>query len=191
MSKTIPVAEGVSPEAVTAIVDALLLSIIRAHPREGKGWEEYERLNAAKKALFGVDAPRGRKRDDDLQELIYMAETYIAERGKPEMRDDYTPEWPDGCDEFCRPAQTLARAAIRAREEVEPGYAPHSDEKMRNLQQKFSRNIDDWLKMSHGQDGLPESVFHLKVRELAELLEPLGIAVIMPAAPMRDIKSAN
>ncbi len=190
MSKTIPVAGDVSPEAATAIVDALLLSIIRAHPREGKEWEEYKRLNAARKALFGVDAPRGRKYDDDLPELMYMAETYIAERGKPEMSGDYTPEWPDGCDEFCRPAQTLARAAIRAREEAEPGNTPHSEEKMRNLQQKFSRNIDDWLKMSHGQDGLPESVFRLKVRELAELLEPLGIAVTMPT-PLRDIKSAN
>ena len=190
MNKTIPVTGDVSPEAATAIVDTLLLSIIRAHPREGKEWEEYKRLNAARKALFGVDAPRGRKYDDDLPELMYMAETYIAERGKPEVSADYTPEWPDGCDEFCRPAQTLARAAIRAREESEPGYSPHSEEKMRNLQQKFSRNIGDWLKMSHGQDGLPESVFRLKVHELAELLEPLGIAVTIPAAQRRDTKSA-
>lgn len=190
MNKTIPVTGDVSPEAATAIVDALLLSIIRAHPRKGKDWEEYKRLNAARKALFGVDAPRGRKYDDDLPELMYMAETYIAERGQPDIGADYSPEWPDGCDEFCRPAQTLARAAIRASEKTEPGYTLHSEEKMRNLQQKFSRNIDDWLKMSHGQNDLPESVFQLKVRELAEMLEPLGIAVTMPTS-LRDIKSAN
>lgn len=190
MNKTIPVTGDVSPEAATAIVDALLLSIIRAHPNDAKGRDAYRRLNEAKGALFGIKAQRGRKPDDDLPELMYMAEAYIGERGQPDIGADYSPEWPDGCDEFCRPAQTLARAAIRAREETEPGYSPHSEEKMRNLQQKFSRNIDDWLKMSHGQNGLPESVFHLKVRELAELLEPLGIAVTMPAS-LRDVKSAN
>lgn len=191
MTRTIPVNGDVSPEAATAIVDALLLSLIRAHPRDGAGWEEYKRLNEAKKALFGVNGPRGRKPDDDLPELIYMAETYIAERGKPEIAADYTPEWPDGCNEFFSPPQTLARAAIRFRQEIEPDYTPHSDEKVRNLQQKFSRDIGDWLKMSHGQDGMLESVFSMKVRELAELLAPLGITVKMPTTPLLDTKSAN
>ena len=191
MSKTIPVKGDISPEAATAIVDALLLSIIRAHPSDAKGRDTYRRLNEAKSALFGIKAQRGRKPDDDLPELMHMAAAYIAERGTPELGADYSLEWPDGCESFCRPAQTLARAAIRAREDAEPGYTPHSDEKMRNLQQKFSRNIGDWLKLSHGQDSLPETVFRLKVRELAELLLPLGIAVEMPAEPLRDIKSSN
>jgi hypothetical protein len=191
MTSTIPVAENVSGEAATAVVDALLLAIIRAHPREGKGWEDYKRLNEAKKALFGIDSRRGRKPNDDLSELIHMAEAYIAERGRPEMGDGYEPKWPDGDHDFCRPAQTLARAAVRARQEAEPGYVPHSEEKIRNLQQKFSRNIGDWLKMSYGQDGLAESVFRAKVRELSEMLGALGIAVHFPAEPLRDVNSAN
>ncbi len=191
MTRTIPVAEDISAEAATAVVDALLLAIIRAHPRAGRGWEEYKRLNEAKKALFGIDSRRGRKPDDDLPELIHMAEAFIAERGRPEIGDGYEPQWPDGEGEFCRPAQTLARAAIRARQEAEPGYVPHSEEKIRNLQQKFSRNIGEWLKMADGQDGLAESVFRAKVRELAELLGALGIAVQFPAEPLRDVNSAN
>ena len=163
MTKTIPVNGDVSPEAATAVVDALLLSIIRAHPDAAKSRNAYQRLNEAKSALFGVAAPRGRKPDDDLPELMHMAAAYISERGKPEIGVDYTPEWPDERDHFCRPAQTLARAAIRAREQSEPGYVAHSDEKIRNLQQKFSRNISHWLKLSYGQDGLVESVFRLKV----------------------------
>lgn len=190
MTKTIPVSENVSPEAATAVIDALLLSIIRAYPDDAKERENYQRLNEAKSALFGIRGQRGRKPDDDLPELIAMADTYIAERGAPEIGQDYAPMWPDGCEPFCRPAQTLARAAVRARQETEPGYVPHSEEKIRNLQQKFSRNLGEWLKMSYGQEGMAESVFRLKVRELAELLEPLGIAVTMPDAPLRDANSA-
>ena len=191
MTKTIPVIGDVSPEAATAVVDALLLSIIRAHPDTAKPRNTYQRLNEAKRALFGVAAQRGRKPDDDLPELMHMAATYIAERGDPELGDDYSLEWPDELDQFCRPAQTLARAAIRAREEAEPGYAAHSDEKMRNLQQKFSRNIGDWLTLSYGREGLMDSVFRVKIRELAELLAPLGIRVDTEANPLRDVKSTN
>jgi len=191
MTKTIPVHGDVSPEAATAIVDALLLSIIRAHPDTAKSRNSYQRLNEAKSALFGVAAQRGRQPDDDLPELMHMAAEYISERGTPEVGADYTPEWPDEGDHFCRPAQTLARAAIRARERFEPNYVAHSDEKMRNLQQKFSRNIGDWLKLSYGQDGLMESVFRLKVQELAELLAPLGIRVDVSSDTRRDAKSGN
>lgn len=191
MTKTIPVHGDVSPEAATAIVDALLLSIIRAHPDTAKSRNFYQRLNEAKSALFGVAVQRGRQPDDDLPELMHMAAEYISERGTPEVGADYTPEWPDEGDHFCRPAQTLARAAIRARERSEPNYVAHSDEKMRNLQQKFSRNIGDWLKLSFGQDGLMESVFRLKVQELAELLAPLGIRVDVSSDTRRDAKSGN
>lgn len=189
MTKTIPVNADVSPEAATAVVDALLLSIIHAHPDTAKARNAYQRLNEAKSALFGVAAPRGRKPDHDLPELMHMASAYISERGAPELGADYSLEWPDEFDQFCRPAQTLARAAIRAREEAEPGYAPHSDEKMRNLQQKFSQNIGDWLKLSYGREGLMDSVFRVKIRELAELLAPLGIRVDTEANPLRDVKS--
>lgn len=191
MTKTIPVNGDVSPEAATALVDALLLSIIRAHPDTAKSRNTYQRLNEAKSALFGVAAQRGRKPDDDLPELMHMAAAYIAERGDPELGAEYSLEWPDELDQFCRPAHTLARAAVRAREEAEPGYAPHSDEKMRNLQQKFSRNIGDWLKLSYGREGLMDSVFRMKIRELAELLAPLGIRVDTEANPLRDVKSTN
>lgn len=181
----------VSPEAATAVIDALLLAVIHAHPSDTKGRDDYRRLNEAKSALFGIDGPQGRPPDNDLPELMFMAETYIAERGKPEIGDGYALQWPDGEPRNYRAAQTLARAAIQARREAEPGYAPHSSEKVRNLQQKFSRNIGEWLKMSYGQEGLAESVFDVKVRELAELLEPLGIAVEVSSASLRDVKSGN
>ncbi|MEM7747198.1 MAG: hypothetical protein AAF346_03035 [Pseudomonadota bacterium] len=189
MTKTIPVHGDVSPEAATAILDALLLSVIHAHPDTAKFRSPYQRLNEAKSALFGIGAPRGRKPDDDLQELMYMAAEYIADRGTPEIGADYKPEWSDELDHFCRPAQALAREAIRAREESDPSYVAHSEEKMRNLQQKFSRHIGDWLKLSYAHGGLKESVFQLKVQELAELLSPLGIRVDVSSDLRRDAKS--
>lgn len=191
MTDTIPVFGDVSPEAATAIIDCLLLSIIRAYPNDAKEKDIYQRLNEAKSALFGINIRRGPRGGDDLPELMHMAEAYIAERGKPEIGDKYTLKWPDENDDFYAAPQKLARAAIDARKEIDPSYKPHSDHKQRNLQQKFSRNIEDWLKLSYGQSGLPESVFRLKVQELAELLMPLGVAVALPFQSLRNINSAN
>lgn len=192
MTRTIPVNGDVSGAAATAIVDVLLLAIIRAHPRDGDEWTDYKRLNAAKKALFGINSPKGAVTHDDLPELVHMAETYIRERGDPTYSKDFELEWSDEHGALYTPPTILARAAMRARQAADPSYRAHNDEeKVRNLQKKFCRNIGEWQKMANGQAGIAESVFQLKVRELGELLEPLGISVAAPINVLRDAKSAN
>jgi hypothetical protein len=192
MSKTIPVSGDVSPEAATAIIDVLLLSIIRAHPREGAEATDYKRLNAAKTALFGIDGPRGPAVHDDLPELVHMAEAYMRERGAHSLGENYLPEWPDENGAFYTPPTCLARAAMRARKAADPSYQPHNDEeKVRNLQKKFSRNIGEWQKLAIGGGDLAESVFQSKLRELAELLAPLGVNIAAPVETLRDSISAN
>jgi hypothetical protein len=180
MSSTIPLEGDIATEAASLVVDALLLAIIRAYPHDQKGRKEYVRLNEAKSALFGVRSPRGPSVHDDLPELIHMTEAYIEERGRPSIGKDYELGWPDGDGELHKPPTVLAREAMRARQAADPSYRPHSDNKADNLQEKFCRNKDEWLKMAYGQAGVAQSVFRLKVRELAELLEPLGVRVRMP-----------
>jgi hypothetical protein len=179
MMKPLPVTGHISAEAATAVIDVLLLSIIRAYPDDAKGRENYRRLNEAKSALFGIRSQRGRSMHDDLPELVHMTEAYIRERGKPQIGKDYELDWPDGGDHHTPPT-VLARGAMRARQAADPNYQPHSDDKANNLQEKFCRNKDEWLKMSYGQPGMAESVFQLKLRELAELLEPLGVNITIP-----------
>jgi len=185
-----PNEDGPHPEAVEAILDTLLLAIIRGHQRDSEGWaEERKRLLAAKKALFDIDPPKGPPTHHDIPELLHMADTYLKERGQPSLGEGYMPEWPGSGGDNNTSETQLAVAAIRERKSRDMDYAPHHEaEKIRNLQQKFHRNIDDWLKMAFGQEGLAESVFRLKLRELAELLEPLGIKLADPAEPLRDHK---
>lgn len=192
MTKTIPVTDDVSPEAATAVIDVLLLAIIRAYPRDGNEWTEYKRLNAAKRALFGIDSQRGAVSHDDTPELLHMAAAYIRERGEAALGDGYELNWPDG-DPSVHAAETrLALAALNARKVSDPNYRPHSeDEKIRNLQQKFHGNIGAWLKMAHGQQGMTETVFALKLRELTDLLEPLGVRISTRQELLRDAKGPN
>lgn len=191
MSRTIPVTGEVSAEAATAVIDVLLLAIIRAFPEDERNREEYRRLNEAKSALFGLRSRRGPSTHDDLPELIHMAEAYIEERGKPSIGEGYQLEWPDVPERDLTPPTVLAREAIRARQAADPSYKPHSDDKADNLQEKFSRSKDAWLQMAEGRADLTESVFTLKLRELAGLLEPLGVQIEMPANVLRDPKSPN
>ena len=177
------------PEAVDAILDVLFLAVIRAHPREGKRWEEQKRLNQVKSALFGTDAPRGRATHDDIPEMLRMADGYIRERGEPMLKETYELNWPELNAETLSFETQLATAALEARMVADPTYKPHNrDEKIRNLQQKFHRNIQDWLKITYGQSGLAENVFRLKLRELSELLAPLGIQINEPGEILRSPK---
>lgn len=189
MIRPIPVARDISAEAATAVIDVLLLAIIRAYPDDAKGREAYRRLNEAKSALFGIRSQRGRSVHDDLPELLYMTETYIRERGTPQIGNDYQLAWPDGGDHHTPPT-VLAREAIRVRQAADPNYQPHGDDKAGNLQEKFCRNKDEWLRMAYGQSGMAESVFLLKLRELAELLEPLGVRIDFPKEVLRGVNSA-
>lgn len=191
MSRTIPVTGDVSAEAATAVIDVLLLAIIRASPEDEKNRDDYRRLNEAKSALFGLRSPKGPSPHDDLPELIYMAEAYIRERGKPNIGEGYQLEWPDADERDLTPPTVLAREAISARQTRDRSYKPHSDDKADNLQEKFNRNKNAWLQMAQGRADLAESVFTLKLRELAELFEPLGVQIKMPANALRDPKSPN
>jgi len=175
------------PEAVEAILDVLLLALIRGNPYEDKTLKnEGTRLRTVKKALLGMPSSRGNPADSDIPELLYMARAYVAERGKPEYDSNYELIWQGDTDQFSFETQ-LAIAAVAARKATDPLHTYHNEqEKIRNLQQKFHRNIQDWLKIVHGQDGLAEDVFTLKLRELEELFAPLGIRIEIPIDPLRD-----
>ncbi len=199
MAKNIPVADDVSVEAVTAIVDVLLLSIIEAYPSDKVDQTDYkrvkatnyERLNAAKKALFGVDSPKGRPTDDDTPEMLHMTEAYIRERGEPTYGENYNLHWPDNGDQSFTSETALARNAMDACKAVEPKRPIHNeDEKVRNLQDKFHRNIGEWLKMGDGRSRSVESVFKWKLEELAEFLQPIGLRIQFPSNMLRQIKGS-
>lgn len=187
-------AEAIDPDgdrdtqAVEAIVDVLLLAIIRGNP---SGTEERKRLTEAKKALFGTPPRKGRPEDHDIPELLHMARAYLGERGRFEYSTSYAPTWPDtGGSGFTSPTQ-LAANAIDSRCKADPAYKPHhKDEKIRNLQKKFEDNRDRWLAIAGNQDGDAESVFRLRLRELREFLAMLGVKTGDPADPLRDVNRA-
>lgn len=197
MAKDLPVSDDVSVEAVTAIVDVLLLSIVQAYPSDKIDQtdnkrvkaDNYGRLNAAKKALFGVDSPKGRPTDDDTPEMLHMTEAYIRERGEPTHGENYNLQWPGGGDQSLASETALARHAMDARKAADTNYRPfNEEEKVRNLQQKFHRNISAWLTMSYNQPGTAESVFQWKLEELAELLQPIGLRIQIPSNLLRQVK---
>jgi hypothetical protein len=189
MTKNTLVSNDISEEAVITIIEVLLLSIIRAYPTADGHLDNYKRLNAAKLALFNLKSPQGRPKDDDTPELIHMAEAYIRARGEPTIGKDYQLSWPDK-PEFSFHIETrLACRALRARKRYDRNYRPHNvGEKVRNLQQKFHRNIEEWLKIVHNQSGMAKSVFNIKLDELDELLTPLGLRIVYPEESLRDVK---
>lgn len=165
-------------EAVEAVLDVLLLGIIRAHPYKDKTLiNEGTRLRSAKKALFGISPARGNPVQDDMPELLHMAKNFIKERGKPEYSTNYDVNWSTD-DKHCSLVIHLASKAMAARKFFDPSHTYYNEEeKIKNLKIKFNCNIQNWLKMAHNQDGLAEDVFTLKTRELKELLAPLGIRI--------------
>ncbi len=178
---------GFRPEAVEAIVDVLLMAIIRAHPKQNASKNsDRGRLVVAKTALFDIGRSKGPRKHDDVPELMYMAETYISERGEPEFGSDYTLHWPNKEDKSYSSETQLARKAMAARIKANPEHKYHDEEKkVRNLQQKFHKNIEDWLKITYNQGSLSTNVFQMKLCELEELFAPLGIKIDATANPFR------
>lgn len=178
--------------SVEIILDVMLLAIIREHYLDDKILkDEWTRLRTAKKALFGIKPSRGNPADNDIPELLYMAKAYIEQRGNPDYDADYNLVWQNEDEEYSSETQ-LATDAVEWRKNSDPSCKYHNEnEKIRNLQQKFHGNIDDWLKIAFNQDGLAQDVFTFKLTQLEELFAPLGIKIVNPRNAMRDSNSWN
>ena len=176
--------------AIVAIIDVALLGLIRAH--DGKGTEG-ERLRSAKKALFGIDPPRGKPVDHDIPELLFMAREYAAERGVPAFDGAYTPYWPDADESNCRSKTALAEEALAARLRVDPKAYIHSHaEKVRNLEKKFTAQRDGLLRLVVGWGAeAHDDIMGSQLRDLKVLMELLGIPFAVPSRPSRDSNSLD
>lgn len=177
--------------AVVAVVEFALRSVIRAHP---SGDNEGQRLRTTMKMLFGIAPARGRPVGSDLEELLFMAHGYAADRGSDySFSSDYTPQWSEVSEVEFRSPTALAKAAIQARKQSEPSYNPHSvDEKVRNLVDKFQASRDGLLRLvvGWGPDG-GASVFTQNAATLRDSLEILGIPVADLATPNRELNAPN
>ena len=208
MTKNSPFSNDVDPVAAEVLLDVLLLSIIKAHPvsRQDASTDQ-QRLNIAKKAIFGIKTPPGRAPASDLPELTYMARRYIAERQDPATRlsagkdviwdRDWIPTFPESPDRKYSGSYTLAAEALEwshksafESEEDEPELEKDEQffERAHSLQKKFDRLKDPMLRMVYGRDGLGESVFLSHLHEIKGLLESLGLSTIDPLEPIRDAK---
>ncbi len=190
MNQPQPYASEVDPEAAEALLDMLLLAIIRANPvPTAKRSDDHLRLNDAKKSLFGIATPRGRNFGNDLPELVYMARQYIAERGRPEIGPEYELSWPTEPENTASSVTALANEALEIRKKSEPDFPMAGlEERVHRLQKKFEKYKQPVLKMVYGRDGLAETVFSQHLREVKGLLEHLGIKVEEPTTPLRDPK---
>ena len=61
------------------------------------------------------------------------------------------------------------------------------DAKIRNLQQKFDREIQTWLGIAFDEDGVPNDVLWMHLRTLEGLFRMLGVKIGNPADPARDL----
>jgi hypothetical protein len=190
MTNNTLVSDDISEEAVIAVIEVLLLAIIRAYPTANGHLDNYKRLNAAKLALFNLKSPQGRPEDDDTRELIHMANAYIKARGQPTIGKNYELSWPDKPKSSFQSETKLACRALRARKRYERDYRPHNvGEKVRNLQQKFHRNMEELLKIANGRTSINKSAFNMKLNELNELLTPLGLRMVYPKEPVQGVKA--
>lgn len=208
MTEENPFSDDVDPVAAEMLLDVLLLSIIRAHPpsRSDKTTDQ-SRLNAAKKALFGIKAGRGRTLGSDLPELTFMAAKYIAERQagakKSNLEEgisigaDWIPKFPERSEDNYSHPYTLAVKALEWKhEQIHKGEENppelEQDKKFSDrastLQNKFEKFQGPLLRMVYGRDGLGESVFLFHLQSLKELLDSLGLSTVDPLDPLRDAK---
>jgi hypothetical protein len=189
MNVAIQFDEERNPDAVEAIIDTLLLAIIRGNPmKKGQRSREDLRLTDVKKSLFGIAPRRGASLGHDIPELVHMAKGYLADRGVPDFGPEYDLVWPAASEVGARSATQLAKEALEVRIVANPGYAPHNkEEKTRNLQQKFDREIQTWLGIAYDEDGVPNDVLWMHLRELEGLLRMLGMKIGNPADPARDL----
>ncbi|WP_299828313.1 hypothetical protein [uncultured Roseobacter sp.] len=180
--------------AIVALIEAALLSVIRTHDRiDGKvGEGEIKRLQDAKAALFGFEKKRGRRKDRDMPELIYMAQIYVRERGSYALDSDFVPIFSKNDEEEQGYQTELARRAIEYRKACNPSYRPHNEaEKLRNLQQKFDESRKDLIRLVVGWGGTRGGLIATHVRDLSDTLQLLGIPVQSNTDQDRDLNSPN
>lgn len=171
-------------QAVVAMVNAILLGFIRAHGAPGK---EAARLGSAKKALFGIKPPRGRPEDPDTPELLYMANQYALDRGAPTGLDGYTPIW-SGIDPVdARSVTELARAALEKKIANDSRHRRQSEEKVRNLVNKFDQQRDGLLRIViHWGEHAFDDDMSERLADVKRLLDVLGIPFAPAIEPTRD-----
>ena len=192
MNKCIEADDWRENPVIVAIVEAALLSVIRAHsPMSGKTAEdERKRLNDAKSALFGFKTFRGRPNDRDVPELVYMAQKYVEERGDYQFDSEYIPKFSENDEEESGYQTELARRAIAARKANHPGYQAHNEEeKIRNLQQKFNTSREELISRVVGWGGTNGDLIQMHVRDLSETLRVLGIPVSAEVDQDRELNS--
>ena len=208
MTEESPFSDDVDPIAAEMLLDFLLLSIIKGHPplRSDKTTDQ-TRLNAAKRALFGIKTGRGRTLGSDLPELAYMASQYIAERQevarKRRLDDgvpigaDWIPSFPESPEDKYSSPYTLAVKALEWKheqiykgEEAIPELEKDKkfDDRASTLQEKFGKFQGPLLRMVYGREGLGESVFLHQLQSLKELLDSIGLSAASPLEPLRDVK---
>lgn len=181
-----------------AFVDVALLGFIRAHQSID---DERKRLNDAKRALFGIDAGRGRPKSKNMSQLAEMTEKYVNERGVP--TEVIGPDgslavvWKEPPIKKPTSVHELATQAFNRRR-VEAGVAPTKGKKSENeadmirlLEDKFSAEKDALIVMhvmwgSNFFNFLADS----QLQELKSTLDALGIPFVAPTRPDREINSS-
>lgn len=186
-----------SNPALVAMVDAVLLGLIRAHQpptSTGLSQDEKVRLRTAKKALFGISPPRGHPKTSDLHELLLMAEEYVKDRGDDwSYRDGWSPYWRNVDETSCRSTTALAtwvyEERIKARSE--PLYE-EGESKIRHLQRAFDDQRDALLAQVLGwPTGAYDDVIGDYSHDFSELLRLLGIPFSPSFTPSHDANSMN
>ncbi|CUH45458.1 hypothetical protein [Ruegeria atlantica] len=172
--------------------DAMLLSLIRAHPMQsGKTKDDYERLKDAKLAIFGMK-PRDDRRDKrDIPLLVVMAREYAADRNGAKLdAENGDIVWGDHDPKSCRFLKPLARDVIRIAKNNGHGFSPmvEPDSVVKRLVRKFSAQKQDLLKQVILLDGVETGYLIDWVTQIRNILGPVGIPAQIPKDPARDMK---
>ncbi len=175
-----------------AFVDAMLLSLIRAHPMQaGKSASELERLRDAKEALFGIKPSDDRKAKRDIPLLVVMARGFIADRNGAKLDPDNGDiVWGNHDPKSCRALKPLARDVIAIAKATGQDFDPmiEEDSVVKRLARKFSAQQQDLLRQVVLLDGVETGYLIDWITQVRDILGPVGIPVQIPKDPARDMK---
>lgn len=175
-----------------AFVDALLLSLIRAHPMQSGGDKnELERLRDAKEAVFGIKPRDDLKSSRDIPLLELMAHEYISDRGGAQFRRESGEiVWGEHDSKLCRGIKTLARDVVQNLKKEGRHFDPMIEEEsvVSRLARKFKAQQDDLIEQVVITQGV-ETGYMLKwIEEARDFFGPFAIPVAAPDDPARDLK---
>jgi hypothetical protein len=173
-------------------VDAMLLSLIRAHPMQvERGASELDRLRDAKESLFGIKPSDDLKAKRDIPLLVVMAREFIADRNGANF-DTNSGDivWGDHDPKSCRALKPLARDAIRIAEDNGNDFSPmvDPDSVAKRLVRKFSAQKQDFLRQVILLDGVETGYLIDWIAQIRDILGPVGIPAQLPTDPVRDMK---